>query len=195
VQSYVGHSTSRLFFIIISFVFTSNIFWLLISLNLQPNSIISLLQPGCSRCVCFCRDSPSGPGPPHSRGFYITYNDAPQSVGLLWTSDQPVAVTSTWKHTTLTTDRYPCARWDSNPQSQQASRQTYALDRAATGTGFVVGIRHINMKEGSAGTIAQYGETPASNYGVHPSIRLWRYSPFRALASLTRRLHSSSEAF
>ena len=29
--------------------------------------------------------SPSGPGPPHSRGFYITHNDAPQSVGLLWT--------------------------------------------------------------------------------------------------------------
>ena len=37
----------------------------------------------------------SGPGPPHSRGFYITHNDAPQSVGLLWTSDQLVAETST----------------------------------------------------------------------------------------------------
>ena len=31
--------------------------------------------------------APSGPGSPHSRGFYITHNDAPQSVGLLWTSD------------------------------------------------------------------------------------------------------------
>ena len=29
------------------------------------------------------------------RGFLITYNDAPQSVGLLWTSDQSVAETST----------------------------------------------------------------------------------------------------
>jgi len=29
------------------------------------------------------------------------------SVGLLWTSDQPVAQTSTWQHTTLTTDRHP----------------------------------------------------------------------------------------
>jgi hypothetical protein len=38
---------------------------------------------------------PSGPGPPHSRGFYITHNDARQSVGLLWTSDQLVAETST----------------------------------------------------------------------------------------------------
>ena len=27
--------------------------------------------------------------------FYITHNDAPQSVGLLWTSDQLVAETST----------------------------------------------------------------------------------------------------
>ena len=37
---------------------------------------------------------PSGPGPPHSRGYSITHNDAPQSVGLLWMSDQPVAETS-----------------------------------------------------------------------------------------------------
>jgi len=42
-------------------------------------------------------------------------------VGLLWTSDQPVAETSTWQHTTLTTDRHPCCWRDSNPQSQQAS--------------------------------------------------------------------------
>ena len=31
--------------------------------------------------------------PPHSRGTEITHKDAPQSVGLLWTSDQPVAET------------------------------------------------------------------------------------------------------
>ena len=34
--------------------------------------------------------------------------DAPQSVGLLWTSDQFVADTSTWQHTTITTDKHPC---------------------------------------------------------------------------------------
>jgi hypothetical protein len=62
-----------------------------------------------------------GPGPSHSRGFLITRNDAPQSVGLLWTSDQLVAETSAWQHTTLTTDRHPCPRRDSNSQSQQAS--------------------------------------------------------------------------
>jgi hypothetical protein len=32
---------------------------------------------------------------PRSRGFLITHNDAPQSVGLNWTSDQLVAETST----------------------------------------------------------------------------------------------------
>ena len=42
-------------------------------------------------------------------------------LGLLWTSDQLVSETSTWQHTTLTTDKYPCPRWDSNPRSQQAS--------------------------------------------------------------------------
>jgi hypothetical protein len=33
--------------------------------------------------------------PPHSRGFLITHNDAQQSVGPLWTSDQLIAETST----------------------------------------------------------------------------------------------------
>jgi hypothetical protein len=33
--------------------------------------------------------------PPRLRGFVITHNDAPQSVGLLRTSDQLVAETST----------------------------------------------------------------------------------------------------
>jgi len=47
--------------------------------------------------------------------------NAPQSVGLLWTSDQSVAETPTWQHTTITTDKHPFPRWDSNPQSQQAS--------------------------------------------------------------------------
>ena len=48
-------------------------------------------------------------------------HDVPQSVGLLWTSDQLVAETSAWQHTTLKTDRHPCPRWDSSPQYHQAS--------------------------------------------------------------------------
>ena len=55
------------------------------------------------------------------RGFLITHNDAPHSVGLLWTNDQSVAETSTWQHTTLTTHKHPCPGWDSNPRSRQAS--------------------------------------------------------------------------
>ena len=54
--------------------------------------------------------APNGPWPPHSRRFYITHNDAPQSVGLLWTSDQLVAENSTWQHTAFTTDIQPWLR-------------------------------------------------------------------------------------
>jgi hypothetical protein len=79
---------------------------------------------------------PSWPGPPHSRGFCITHNDALQLVGLLWTSDQLVVETSTWKHTTFTTDIYPCPPVGFEPTiSAYESSQTYALDFAATGTG------------------------------------------------------------
>jgi hypothetical protein len=42
--------------------------------------------------------------PPRSRGFLITQNDVSQSVWLLWTNDQHVAETSTWQHTTNTTN-------------------------------------------------------------------------------------------
>ena len=42
-------------------------------------------------------------------------------LGLFWTSDQPVAETSTLQHTTLTSDKHPCPRRDSNPQSHQSS--------------------------------------------------------------------------
>jgi len=52
-----------------------------------------------SNVLCFVFGAtappPSGPGPLHSRGFWITHNDASQSVGLIWTSDQIVAKTST----------------------------------------------------------------------------------------------------
>jgi len=38
---------------------------------------------------------PRGKGPSPSRAFFITHNDAPQSVALYWTSDQLIAETST----------------------------------------------------------------------------------------------------
>ena len=54
------------------------------------------------------------------RFLYHTH-DAPHSVGLLWTSYPPMAEMNTWKHPTLTTNKYPYPRWDSNPQSQHAA--------------------------------------------------------------------------
>ena len=45
----------------------------------------------------------------------------PHSARFLWTSDQPDTETSTRQHTTLTGDKHPLPRWDSNPQSQQSS--------------------------------------------------------------------------
>jgi hypothetical protein len=62
--------------------------------------------------------APWGPKPPHFSRLHDHFLDTPHSVGLLWTSDQPVAETSTWQHTTLTRDRHPCHRRDWNPQSQ-----------------------------------------------------------------------------
>jgi hypothetical protein len=50
--------------------------------------------------------------PPAAKGVLIlevsrSHNDAPQSVGLLCTSYQLIAETSTWQHTKLTTDKRP----------------------------------------------------------------------------------------
>ena len=70
---------------------------------------------------------------PQCRGFTVTLRHTPQSVELLWTSDQPKAETSTWQtHNTQATDIH-AFRWDLNPQPQQASgSRPHALDRAAT---------------------------------------------------------------
>ena len=67
--------------------------------------------------------------PTHSRcrgllSHLITLKDThthTESVGLPWTNDQPDTETSTGQETTLTRDRHPCPRRDSNPQSQQAN--------------------------------------------------------------------------
>ena len=66
-----------------------------------------------------------------------SHSGTPQSVGLLWKSDQPDPEISTWQHTTITADRQPCHRRDSSPQSLAIERlKTHALDSAATGNGF-----------------------------------------------------------
>jgi hypothetical protein len=61
--------------------------------------------------------------PPVGHGLLVIEDSRSHSVGLLWTSDHPDVQTSTWLHTTLTRDKHPWPRLDSNPQSQQASRR------------------------------------------------------------------------
>jgi hypothetical protein len=56
--------------------------YLFVFLALQP-TVVVFSHPG------------SGLWRPRFQGFLITHNDAPQSVGLLWSSDQSVAETYT----------------------------------------------------------------------------------------------------
>jgi hypothetical protein len=50
-----------------------------------------------------------------------THSDIPHSVGLLWTGDRPVTETSTWQHTTLTTEKNtPCGFRIRNPGKREA---------------------------------------------------------------------------
>jgi hypothetical protein len=97
---------------------TSLRIWMFISAAvLAPTTSIAILP--CYYLLFYLALQPSaGYGLLVSRGFLITHNDAPQSVRLLWTSDQLVAETSTRQHIT---DIHPWARWDSNLRSQQAS--------------------------------------------------------------------------
>jgi len=81
------------------------------------------------------KQPPSGPWPPHSQYFYITHNDAPQSVGILLRSDQLVAETYTLQHTTLTTDRIHAPVGIQTHNLSRRAATDLSLDRAATGTG------------------------------------------------------------
>ena len=76
------------------------------------------------------------PWPPHSFGFYSTYNYAPQLVGFLWTSDQLVTETSTWQLTTFKTNIHAPGGIQPHNLSRQAAT-TYTLDCMATRTGFL----------------------------------------------------------
>jgi hypothetical protein len=60
----------------------------------------------------------SGLGLLHYQGFTIT--DTTQSVGILWTCDQPHVQKRTLQHITLTKHKHPCPRRDSKWKSQQA---------------------------------------------------------------------------
>jgi len=66
------------------------------------------------------------------------FYDAPQSVESIWASDQPVAETSTWQHTTLTTDKQTNIHDPRGIRNHNLSRRA-AEDRAATGIGKSLG--------------------------------------------------------
>ena len=50
-----------------------------------------------------------------------SHSDTPQSVGHLWTGDQPDAETSTWQHTTITTDIHASSRIRTSNPSKRAA--------------------------------------------------------------------------
>jgi hypothetical protein len=70
-----------------------------------------------------------------SRSHFI---DTPHSVGLLWTSDQPDAETSTWEHNTYKrqTPIPPAGFEPAIPVNERP--QTHALDGTATGIGRLI---------------------------------------------------------
>jgi hypothetical protein len=63
-----------------------------------------------------------------------SHSDTSHSVGLLWTCVQSVAETSTWQHTTLTTDKTSMPPAGNEPATPAIERpQSHALERAAIG--------------------------------------------------------------
>jgi len=71
-------------------------------------------QPLVGQCLLIVEDSRS-------------HSDTPHSVGLLWTSDQSDAETSTWQPTTLNNRQTSTLRRDSNPQSSKRAAANWHL--------------------------------------------------------------------
>ena len=59
------------------------------------------------------------------------HSDTPNSVGILWTSDQCDADTSTWHHTTLTRERYHAPGEIRNSNSSKRATADSGFGRAA----------------------------------------------------------------
>jgi hypothetical protein len=62
-----------------------------------------------------------------------SHSDTSHSVGLLWMNDQPVAETSTWQHSTLTTDKHSCPQGFEPAIPKSERPQNHAVGRTATG--------------------------------------------------------------
>jgi len=102
--------------------------------NLPLSSTESMLKHMLTKMLCHGATVSRGSRFPLYRGCTITVT--PHSKGLLWTSDQTDAETSTRQHTTLTTDKtsvHPVRFEPAIPASERL--QINALDRWATGIG------------------------------------------------------------
>ena len=64
-----------------------------------------------------------------------TLLDTPHSVGFLWTSDQRIAQSFTWHHTTFTKGRYHAPGRVRNPILANDRLRAHAFESAATGIG------------------------------------------------------------
>jgi len=69
-----------------------------------------------------CSLQPSSGALASSRTSFLDHTQRRVTVGRTPLDEWSVRrETSTWQHTTLTTDKHPCHRWNSNPWSQQPS--------------------------------------------------------------------------
>jgi uncharacterized membrane protein YgcG len=115
-----------------------------------------------------------------------THTHTHTTVGLLWTSDRPVAETSTWQHNThkRQTSMPPVVFEPAMPASQRP--HTQALDRAATGIGksklrhrlkFLTSIQSSSSSRGSGGGGGGVdGSSGSSGSGSSSSSSSSRYS-------------------
>ena len=82
-----------------------------------------------------------------------SHSDTRQSLGILWTSDRPVAKTSTRRHTILTRDNVRVLSQFRERNPRKRRQQTHAWDRAAPGisTKLIKSVND-NVKNNKAGT-------------------------------------------
>ena len=93
-----------------------------------------------------------------------SHSGTPNSVGLLWVSDKADAETSSWQHTTFTTDRYHCPsgirtrtprkRAAGEPRLRQRGRQDWRLWRDGSTDYFSLTLCEDKCPETSSGLFA-----------------------------------------
>jgi len=107
---WIGYVTQNCIFFCLFFIFYITSLWMATWMAETCSKLFIVLKIISLVCILFVFVCLFLAGqPPVGQGLLIHTHDTPQSVGLLWTSDQLVAETSTWQHTTLTTNIHaPC---------------------------------------------------------------------------------------